>query len=124
MDVEWAREMCFLSTVDAARDMTRRATGGVVHDEGGIVLLAGAHWLPVLINGVARLDPSVPADDVLDRARAFFAERERGYSVFALVGRDDDLTAAAEAAGLVAFGDASPLMATDEVPASIDVPQG
>ena len=124
MDLERARELAFLATIDASRDMTRRATGGAVHDEDGIVLIAGAHWLPVLVNGVARLDPKVSATDVLDRAQAFFAPRNRGYSVFGLCGRDDDLVAAAEAAGFIAFGEPSPLMAIDDAPAKIDVPKG
>ena len=71
MDIAHARELAFLSTIDAGRDMTRRATSGVVHDEGGIVLLAGPHWLPVLVNGVARLDQGVSPREVLDRARRF-----------------------------------------------------
>jgi hypothetical protein len=124
VDLEHARELAFLGTIDAARDMTRRSTNGVVHDEGGVALLAGPHWLPVLVNAVARLDPAVSPTDVLDRARAFFGEHKRGYSVLALGGRDDDLLAAAEAAGLVDIGDAAPLMAIEEPPATIDVPKG
>jgi hypothetical protein len=104
--------------------MTRRATGGIVHDEGGVILLAGPHSLPVLINGVARLDPALDPTDVLDRARAFFTQHKRGYTVFALAGRDDDLIAAAEAAGCIAFGDPSPLMAIEEPPAAVDTPDG
>jgi hypothetical protein len=124
VDEDRARELTFRSVIDATRDMTRRATGGVVHDEDGVMLVAGPHWLPVLINGVARLDPAVAAADVLDRARQFFTPRKRGYSVFALVGQDDDLVAAAEADGLVSMGDPSPLMAIDEPPANVDMPEG
>src|SRR5689334_2651138 len=102
--------------------MTRRAAGGVVLDEGGIMLMASAHWLPVLLNGVARMDPSVAPADVLDRARAFFTEHQRGYSVFGVVGRDDDLLAAADAQGLVQFGEPAPLMAIEHPPDAVDVP--
>jgi hypothetical protein len=124
MDEERARELTFRSVIDATRDMARRANGGIVHDEDGVMLVAGPHWLPVLVNGVARLDPTVAATDVLDRARQFFTQHKRGYTVFALAGRDDDLVAAAEAAGCIAFGDPSPLMAIDEPPATVDTPDG
>ena len=88
------------------------------------MLMAGAHWLPMIVNGVARMDPSVSPADVLDRARSFFTEHKRGYSVIALRGRDDDLVAAAEASGLVEFGEPAPLMVIDHPPETIDVPAG
>ena len=104
--------------------MTRRASGGVVLDEDGIVLMAGPHPLPFLINCVARVEQGLAAGEVLARARAFFAPRHRGFTVFALAGTDDDLVEAAEDAGLIAFGEPAPLMAIDEPPASVDIPAG
>jgi hypothetical protein len=80
--------------------------------------------MPFLMNAVARTDPAVPAADVLARARDFFAPRDRGYSVLGLAGQDDDLIAAAEAAGFRAVGEAAPLMALDEPPAGVDLPAG
>ncbi|MEY2571778.1 MAG: hypothetical protein QOE63_2128 [Acidimicrobiaceae bacterium] len=120
------RQLAFASTTDAIRDMARRAPGGVVHDEGGLVLVAGPHWLPVLVNTVTRLDPSVAADDVIARANDFFFPRGRGYSVQALDGRDDDLITAADQAGFASQGDAgaTPLMVLEAPPASVDVPDG
>ena len=118
--------LAFASVVDAGRDMARRAAGGAVLDEGGVVLVAGPHWLPVLVNTVTRVDPSVTASDVLALAHDFFAPRGRGYSVQAVDGRDDDIIAAAEAAGFVSQGDAAatPLMVLDEPPAAVDAPEG
>src|SRR5262249_32709714 len=40
------RELCDLNYAEALRELTRRA-GGVVHDEGGLLLYAGTHPLPV-----------------------------------------------------------------------------
>ena len=124
MDVARARELAWIGGIDALRDMTRRTPAGVVHDEGGVALIAAGNPMPFLINAVARLDPSVPGPDVMGRAREFFGARGRGFTVLALVGPDDDLIAAAESAGLVAMGDGSPLMAIDAAPSSVEVPDG
>jgi hypothetical protein len=120
------QELAFASVVDAVRDMARRATGGVVLDEGGLALVAGPHWLPVLVNTVTRVDPSVPAADVLAQANDFFFPRGRGYSVSALDGRDDDIIAAADEAGFISQGDAgaTPLMVIDTPPDAVDLPAG
>ncbi|MCW5889804.1 MAG: hypothetical protein KIT14_04560 [bacterium] len=93
-----------LNYAEAQRDFTRRA-GGVVLDEGGVLCFAGGHPMPVLVNGVMRIDPRVPADEVLDRARRFFRAHRRGFSVLARGRADADLDAVAEAAGMVGMGD-------------------
>jgi GNAT superfamily N-acetyltransferase len=94
-----------LNYAEAQREFTRRA-GGVVLEEGGVLCFAGGHSMPVLMNGVMRIDPGVPAEEVLDRARRFFRVHRRGFSVLARGAADADLDAAAEAAGFVAMGDA------------------
>jgi hypothetical protein len=124
LDHARARELAWVGSIDAARDMARRATGSVVHDECGVVLIKGPHPLPVLINAVARVDPNVPAAEVLERANDFFGGHGRGYNVMGLEDRDEDLIAASDAAGMVAFGEPAPLMAITEPPARVDVPAG
>ncbi len=93
-----------LNYAEAQREFTRRA-GGVVLDEGGVLCFAGGHPMPVLVNGVMRIDARVPAEEVLERARRFFRVHRRGFSVLARGPADTDLDAAAEAAGMVAMGD-------------------
>lgn len=110
--------------MDAARDMTRRSSGGVVHDEAGVGLWAGGHPMPYLINCAVRLDREVDADEVMERARSFFAPRRRGFTVFSLKDRDEDLVEAAEAAGLSSMGEGGPLMAIAESPRTMDTPSG
>lgn len=124
MDEERAKHLAFMGNVDAMRDMTRRAPRTVVHDEGGVVLIAGPHWLPVLINCAARTDPDVAPGDVLERAAEFFDARKRGFTVLGESGRDEDLMAAAESAGLVSFGEPAPLMAVEEPPETAHTPEG
>jgi hypothetical protein len=101
-------ELSDLNYAEATRELTRRG-GGAVHDEDGLLYFAGAHRLPVLVNGVMRTDPKLPAATVLDRANDFFRQRRRGYSVLIQAHRDADLQEAAIAAGLHTMG-ASPGM--------------
>lgn len=102
-------ELSDLNFAEATRELARRA-GGAVHDEDGLLLFAGNHPLPVLVNGAFRTGPKAcDAPTVLARADAFFGARGRGYSVLCRAHADTDLAEAAEAAGLHAFGN-SPAM--------------
>lgn len=106
-------ELSDLNFVEATRELTRRA-GGAVHDEDGLMLFAGNHPLPVLVNGVFRTGPQeCDAPSVLARANAFFGARARGYSVLCRAHADTDLASAATAAGLLQFGD-SPAMVLEQ----------
>jgi len=105
------RELSDLNYAEATREMTRRS-GGAVLDEGGVLLVAGAHALPVLVNAVMRVNPRVAPGEVLERARRFFAPRRRGFSVIARAHLDADLQSACATAGLVVFG-AAPGMVLD-----------
>ena len=104
-------ELCDLNYAEAMRELCRRA-GGTVLDEGGVLLFAGTHPLPALVNGVVRMDPHVPAAEVLERAAAFFSARGRGYSVLVRAHCDTDLRRFVEERGLTAFGN-SPGMVLD-----------
>lgn len=110
------------SHVDFLRHVSPREAGGAVHEEDGLLLYAGPHPLPVLVNGAIRVAPGLGAAEVLDRAQAFFRPRRRGFSVDGLVGRDDDLIEAAEDAGMTAFGDPAPLMLLAEPLAPVALP--
>jgi ribosomal protein S18 acetylase RimI-like enzyme len=90
--LEWMREMTRWSGPD-----------GELAEVDGLLLRASATSFPVAFNGVARLDGTVRASDVLRRADAWFAARDRGYSVLVSDhdGRDEDLRTAVEAAGFL-----------------------
>lgn len=106
-------ELSDLNFAEASRELARRA-GGTVHDEDGVLLFAGNHPLPVLVNGAFRTGPQAcDATSVLARADAFFGARGRGYSVLCRAHADDDLATAAGAAGLLQFGD-SPAMVLEQ----------
>lgn len=101
-------ELSDLNLAEAYREMSRRA-GGAVHDEGGLCCWAGGHPLPVLFNGVLPTASGLAPADVFERARAFFAPRERGYTLMLRAHADADLIEAAQSAELTPWG-ASPAM--------------
>lgn len=72
---------------------------GEIHEAAGVVHIATATTFPVLCNGALRLDASVDADDLVDRATEWFDERSRGFSVWTRPGPDDDLVAVLVARG-------------------------
>ncbi len=87
------------------------STQGIHRDEPGSVLCAGGSWLPAVGNVAFRTDDTLPADELLARADAFFAEVGRGYNAMLRdTGQDDDLVAACEARGMKTLGEPSPQM--------------
>lgn len=62
----------------------------------GLLLVRGSTPFPVgLSNAVARLDPSVSPHEVVERARAFFAEDGRAFTLWVRGEQDQDLAALA-----------------------------
>jgi len=121
-------ELSDLNFAEANRELSRRA-GGTVLDEDGLLLFTGAHPLPVLCNAVMRTGPGPvggaadagcpPASAVIARADTFFGARGRGYTINVRAHADADLHAAALAAGLVEFGQAPAMVLErrlDDVP--------
>src|SRR5262249_46196397 len=96
-------ELSDLNYAEAMRDLSRRA-GGTVLDEDGLLLFPGGHPLPVLANATMRTERRLGAGEVLERARAFFGARGRGFTVLVRAHADADLAGAAADAGLLAMG--------------------
>lgn len=70
-------------------------------EQGGVLLFAGRTAYPgAYRNSVARIDPAISAEEVLARARAFFKERARGFTLWALGKHDQDLDAHAQKLGM------------------------
>jgi len=108
-------ELSDLNFVESWRDMTRRG-GGTILDEDGLTLFVSPHWLPVLQNGVFRLDDRLPVPEVLARTRRFFAARGFGYTVILRAHADADLQVAALAEGLVQMGDMPAMVLRKRLP--------
>jgi ribosomal protein S18 acetylase RimI-like enzyme len=115
-------EFADLNFLEANRELVRRA-GGVVHDEPGLLLYAGVHSLPVLVNGAMRTDGTLAPAEAIARASAFFAARRRGFTWLVRAHADADLEAAVVAAGAQPFGDA-PGMVIEERLADAIPPAG
>ena len=93
---------CRLNYVEFDRELARwSGAGGSVAEREGVVLWATASDFPVSLNGAVRLDPRTPADRVLTIADEWFGALGRGHTVNVVDGIDDDLRAAAEAAGML-----------------------
>ncbi len=104
MDRSHLIELSDLNLAESYRELARRG-GGTVLDEDGLLLFAGAHPLPFLVNGVMRTGAGPPADEVLARASSFFGARARGFTVNVRAHADADLEAAATAAGYTRLGE-------------------
>jgi hypothetical protein len=100
-----------LNLIAFNRALTRWSTKGALEEGGGAVLCAGGSWIPVVANGAFRTDDTIDATELVARADAFFTGLARGFSIKVRdSGEDEDLRQACEAAGLVAFGEATPEM--------------
>ncbi len=105
------RELGHRTLIAFNRAMTRWGSRGALEEGGGAVLCAGGTWIPVVANGAFRSDDSLPGDQLIARAEAFFTGMARGFSVKVRdSGEDEDLRQACEAEGLQTFGDAVPQM--------------
>ncbi len=72
----------------------------------GVLLVRGSTPFPVgLSNAVARLDPGVSPGEVMERARAFFAEDGRAFTLWIRGEQDADLDTLARAERLHAISD-------------------
>jgi hypothetical protein len=115
-----------LNYLEFSREMARwSGRAGEIREEEGVLLTAGGSPFPVSANAVVRLDATVPAAEVLDRADAFFAACQRGYSVSASShqGMDDDLVALCRERGYLDVAD-SPEMVVRAPVREPDLPAG
>lgn len=115
-------ELSDLNYAEALRELVRRG-GGEVHDRDGVLCYASKHPFPALQDGVMRTHRKVAADEILAIAREFFGRRARGFSVLIRAHQDEDLRAAAAAAGMHELGNA-PGMVLDHRLTDVELPDG
>lgn len=91
-----------LNLVDSSRQLFELDPGAEIEVGAGWVFGAGRSSHPVISNAAFRVDDSLEAGEFLERARTFFAVRDRGFAVWTRsdVLEDRDLNDAAKAAGL------------------------
>ena len=99
MEREAQLRLCDANLCEFFRELTRRSPGGVVAEDHGVLLFAGPHPSPVLVNGAMRTDPSLSAEDALRRAAAFFKARGRRFTFWVLGDDGVDFDRAAREVG-------------------------
>jgi hypothetical protein len=101
------------------------APGALLEDDGRLLLYSTSKtWPGPYHNGAMRLDRSLPPDEVLARAAAFFSERP-GYCVWIAAHADADLQRSALDAGYAAISAAgAPRLALDHPIGAGVVPAG
>lgn len=100
---------------------TAERCGGVVRAEKGLLLVAGNHPCPILVNRALRTG-AMSAAEVLERAKPFFGAFDRGWETWTRVDLDADLQQAAERAGLSVAPELIG-MVLDSSPDVLDVPR-
>lgn len=111
--------------VDGSARLFRLDPGAIVDAEGGLLLGAGSSPNPAISNAAFRHDDEVSPDELLSRARSFFGELGRGFSLWVRDGvrADVELAQAAEGAGLSEFH-RMPEMLLHERPLEPPLPAG
>lgn len=91
-----------LNLIDSSRQLFELDPGAEIEAGAGWVFGAGRSPHPVISNAAFRVDDELDPGELIERARAFFAPRERGFALWARDGVTEDraLVEAAEAAGL------------------------
>lgn len=113
-----------LNLIEFTREDTRWQRPHRLVEDDGVLLFAGAVDFPAYSNGVHRVDPTVPGKVVVEKAQAFFADLGRGFSVWTRVDpADEDLAAAADAAGIAVFADSPQMICRHRLPER-DLPPG
>jgi len=88
--------------VESLREAARWQRGARLVEADGLLLARGSTSFPVgLSNAMARLDPAVPAREVIARGREFFGAEGRAFTLWVRGEPDADLEAAAEAGKLL-----------------------
>ena len=88
-DLRALADRCLADTVAY---LAAHAEGGATEERDGLRLFAGGHPYPgPFCNGVVRLDAATDVATLLERARAFFAPRRRGYIIWARHEGDADV---------------------------------
>jgi ribosomal protein S18 acetylase RimI-like enzyme len=109
------RTLGWANLVDFWRELAAwSGRAGRFEERDGLVLHATATPFPVTCNGIARMDPAVPAEQVIEAADEWFGALGRGYTlqVEDPTGRDADLVAAAEQRGLLELSRAPAMVRT------------
>ncbi|HEX8688632.1 MAG TPA: GNAT family N-acetyltransferase [Solirubrobacterales bacterium] len=96
------RERAYLNLVDSSRQLFELDPGAKIESGEGWLFGAGRSSHPAISNAAFRIDDGLDPALLLERARVFFGELGRGFSLWVRDGAPEDRTliTAAESAGL------------------------
>jgi ribosomal protein S18 acetylase RimI-like enzyme len=99
-----ARPAAHLNLIESSRRLFELDAGAEVEDRDGWMFGAGRSTHPVISNAAFRRDDGVDPGKLLERARGFFAARDRGFALWVRAGEavDRELAQVAEDQGLQA----------------------
>lgn len=110
--------------LEAMREHARWQDPCVFQEEAGLIMCAGATSHPgAFKNCVARIDPGLPAQEVVARAQHFFGARGRGFTLFTRDSCDDDLEQHLVSSGHAPRAE-TPCMAIEAPLAETGMPRG
>ncbi len=100
-----SRRRAHLNLIDSSRQLFELDSGATVVAADGCFLGAGSSENPAVSNAAFRVEDALDPSELLRRAREFFGERGRGFSLWTRGGEpeDDDLFEVARAEGLNPF---------------------
>lgn len=112
-----ARDVADANLLQSIREVGRWQGAAECVETDGVLLLAGASDAPrAYRNCVARVDPRVTAQRVLQQAREFFERWKRGFTVFVRAQRDADLEALLSSEGFERRSDAPCMLIEHSLP--------
>src|SRR5262245_7466451 len=112
---DWELAISDLNLAEALREHARWMPPGEIHESDDLLLTASSSRFPVGLWNCAMLlgAPASDAEACRERVGRWFAERNRGGTLYLRAHADGDLVAACERAGWKRVGD-SPAMLLDE----------
>jgi GNAT superfamily N-acetyltransferase len=115
-----------LNMVESSRRLFGLDPGAELEEGDGWIFGAGSSSHPVISNAAFRTDDGFDPDQLIERARAFFGPRGRGFAVWARAGtnEDGDLIDAAERAGLKNVYEMPEMVREGEAPERLAPPNG
>jgi ribosomal protein S18 acetylase RimI-like enzyme len=105
------------------RHLASRAPGGGLEERKDVLLVAGDHPTPVIVNSAFTIGTDPDPDSILPAAAAFFGRRGHGYGLWTRAHADAALEAVLPAAGFVPMI-TLPVMVLEARPAARPAPPG
>src|SRR5687767_1635737 len=103
MDDATVLKLADLNLLEFMRESARREPGGVVHEEGGVLCVAGASSFPVMVNAAMRVDDRASDAEVIELSEELFGALGRGHTIVVREHSETSLRDAVADAGYTTF---------------------